>query len=176
MIIIFAGWLDIFPTSGLISYETRQTYADAPWWRMYLTKDFLMHYSLPFITIVPRYIFFPSLVMRTSVIEVMNEGFNYYHRITGNPKLKRYMGVAKHASLPVITLYPVSMTRAIGGLVIVEIVFNWPGIGYTLVQAVFSRAFPVLMFIFFSIGLFIIIASFIVDILYGVIDPRVSLE
>lgn len=176
MIIIFAGWLNIFPTSGMISYETRQIYADAPWWRIYLTKDFLMHYSLPFITIVLRYIFFPSLVMRTSVIEVMNEGFNYYHRITGIPKLKRYMGVAKHASLPVITLYPVSMTRAIGGLVLVEIVFNWPGIGYRLVQSVFGRDFPVLMFIFFLIGLFIIIANFIVDILYGVIDPRVSLE
>jgi peptide/nickel transport system permease protein len=176
MVVVFAGWLDLFPTSGLLGYETRNMYVDAAWWRVYFTRDFLWHYALPFGTIVLRYLFFPSLVMRTSVIEVRNEGFNYYHRITGIPKLKRYRQMAKHASLPVITLYPISMVQAIGGLVLVEIVFNWPGIGFALVQAVFARDFPVLMFVFFVIGVFIIVANFVVDILYSVIDPRVSVE
>jgi peptide/nickel transport system permease protein len=80
----------------------------------------------------------------------------------------------KHASLPLITLYPVSMTRAIGGLVLIEIVFNWPGIGFTLVQAVLSRDFPVVQFVFFLVAAFVIVANFGVDIIYGIIDPRVS--
>jgi peptide/nickel transport system permease protein len=83
--------------------------------------------------------------------------------------------MTRHSSLPVITLYPISMTRAIGGLILVEMVFNWPGVGYTLVRAVFGRDFPVLMFIFILIGTFVVFANFLVDIIYGIIDPRVQL-
>jgi peptide/nickel transport system permease protein len=67
------------------------------------------------------------------------------------------------------------MTRAIGGLVLIETVFNWPGIGYTLVQAVVFRDVPVVQFVFFLVATFVILANFGVDVLYGVIDPRVSL-
>lgn len=174
MVLIFGTWLGWFPTSGFVSSETRQLYADAAWWRLYATSDFAHHYVLPFVTIVLRYLYLPSLIMRTSVVEVQGQGFDYFQRISGLPVSERLKTTAKHASLPVITLYPVSMTRAIGGLVLIEIVFNWPGIGFALVQAVLGRDYPVVMFVFFLIALFIIIANFLVDIVYGIIDPRVS--
>lgn len=176
LVIIFAGWLGWFPTSGLVSVETRRLYSDAPWWRIFFTTDFLWHYSLPFLAVVLRYLYLPSMIMRTSVVETMGQNFHFYQRVTGLPKSMQLRKTAKHASLPVITLFPVSMTRAIGGLVLIEIVFNWPGIGFQLVEAVLSRDYPVLMFVFFLIAVFIILANFVVDILYGVIDPRVSLE
>lgn len=174
LIIIFASVLGWFPTSGLVESGTRRAFADAAWWRIYLTKDFALHYILPFTAVILRYLYLPSLIMRTSVIEVLGQGFHYYQRVTGLPRLKRLRNTAKHASLPVITLYPVSMTRAIGGLVLIEIVFNWPGVGFQLVEAVLGRDYPVLMFVFFLIAVFIIFANYFVDVLYGIIDPRVS--
>jgi peptide/nickel transport system permease protein len=112
--------------------------------------------------------------MRTSVVEVLGQGFMYYHRVTGMPKIERLKMLARHSSLPVITLYPISMTRAIGGLVLVESVFNWPGVGFLLVQAVSARDYPVLMFVFMLVGIFIVLANYLVDIVYGIIDPRVQ--
>jgi peptide/nickel transport system permease protein len=114
--------------------------------------------------------------MRTNVVEVMGQGFTYYQKVVGLPKTKRLLNIAKHSSLPVITLYPVSMTRAIGGLVLIELVFNWPGVGFLLIQAVEQRDVPVLMFIFVLVATFIVVANFLVDIIYGIIDPRVRIS
>ncbi|MCW8173560.1 ABC transporter permease subunit [Natrialba swarupiae] len=90
----------------------------------------------------------PSLIMRTSVVEVLGQDFIFYKRVTGLPKSARLKSIAKHSSLPVITLYPISMARAIGGLVLIETVFNWPGMGYALVQAVLARDFATVQFVF----------------------------
>jgi peptide/nickel transport system permease protein len=135
-----------------------------------------MHAALPFTAIVLRYLYLPSLITRTSVVEVSDQAFHFYHRITGKPRLTRMKHLAKHASLPVITIFPISMARAIGGLVLIEIVFNWNGMGFLLVQSVFGRDYPVIQFVFFLIAAFVIISNFLVDIAYGIVDPRVSVE
>jgi len=176
LIVIFASGLGWFPTGGIFAPETRRLFQDAAWYRPYLTTDFLHHAVLPFVAVTFRYLFLPSLIMRTSVFEVKDQGFTFYNRITGLPLLKRFRHIAKHASLPVITLYPVSMTRAIGGLVLIEIVFNWPGIGQALVNGIQARDYPVVQFVFFLIAAFIIISNYLVDIIYGIIDPRISVE
>jgi peptide/nickel transport system permease protein len=172
LIIIFAGVFGLFPTSGMFSYGLQAQFAT--WWGPYLTVDFLSHYVLPFAAVMMRYAYLPVLIMRTSVVEVKGQDFFFYNKMTGLPGAKRLRHLLKHSSLPLITLYPVSMTRAIGGLVLVETVFNWPGIGYTLVQAVLSRDFPVVQFVFFLVAAWVIIANFAVDLFYGIIDPRVS--
>jgi len=172
-IIVFAQWFDLFPTGGIIDVTLLRSLEGEPWWRMYLTKSFALHYILPFSVIVLRYIYNPTLIMRTSVVEVLGQGFAYFQRVTGLPKIRRMKHIAKHASLPVITLYPVSMTRAIGGLVLLETVFNWPGIGYTLVEAVLVRDLPVVQFVFFLVAAFVVLGNYVVDIVYGYIDPRI---
>lgn len=174
LIVVFAGWLDWFPTSGMMSATAIEI--DARWYEPYLSKTFIHHYFLPFMTIALNAVYLPTLVMRTNVIETLGQDFIHYHRLTGRPKFDIYGSIAKHSILPVITLYPVSMTRAIGGLVLVEIVFNWPGVGFALVEAVLSRDFPVIQFAFFLVAFFVIIGNFLVDIVYGVIDPRISIE
>ena len=173
-ILIFASWLNLVPTSGMISSSVTLQYQDAAWWRPYLTTDFATHYILPFGVIVLRFLYTPTMVMRTSVVEVMGQDFVYYHKITGLPYAARLSHLAKHAVLPVITLYPVSMTRAISGLVLLEVVFNWPGIGFALVNAVLARDYPVVQFVFFMTAFFVIISNFVVDIVYGIIDPRIT--
>lgn len=176
LIIVFAGWFNFFPTSGMFGFQSIGQFADASWWRPYFTLDFAHHYFLPFTAVVFRYLFLPVLIMRTSVVEVLGQDFFFYHRMTGIPGRAQMRHLLKHASLPVITLYPVSMTRAIGGLVLIEIVFNWPGIGFALVQGVLSRDYPVVQFVFFLVAAFVIIANFAVDMIYGIIDPRVSVS
>jgi len=175
-IILFAGVLGWFPTFGMIDPQVYTQYQNEAWWRPYLTSSFFNHYILPFSVIVIRYANTPMLIMRTSVVETMGQEFTFYHRMSGLPKWNRLRHIGKHSILPVVTLYPVTMTRAIGGLVLVETVFNWPGIGYALVNAVLARDFPVVQFVFFLVAAFIIIANFGVDILYGVVDPRVTVE
>jgi peptide/nickel transport system permease protein len=174
LLITLASWLGIFPISGMVSPDTMSDASQ--WYDIYLTADFLWHYILPFGTIVLRYLFIPSLIMRTSVVETMGKDFSFYNRMTGMPKAERMANIAKHASLPVITVYPATMTRAIGGLVLVETVFNWPGIGYALVNSVLARDFPVVQFVFVVIAAFVIFANFAVDVLYARIDPRVAVD
>ena len=174
VILIFANYLGWLPTSGMVTASTYAQFGDAAWWRPYLTTDFLVHYILPFSVIAIRGLANPGMIMRTSVVEVKNQDFSYYHRVTGLPYSRRLRHIGKHAILPVVTLYPVSMVRAISGLVVLEVVFNWPGIGNLLVQSVFARDFPVIQFIFFLAAAFVVISNLFVDILYGVIDPRVS--
>jgi peptide/nickel transport system permease protein len=174
LVIIFAVFLNWFPTSGLISYGGAIT-VDEAWWKVYTTKDFAFHYALPFTAVFLRYLFGPTLVMRTSMVDVIDQDFMFYHRVTGLSNVSQYKHLLRHSMLPVITLYPVSMTRAIGGMVLVEKVFNWPGIGTALINAVLARDFPVIQFVFFLVAAFVIISNFAVDIIYGIIDPRISL-
>lgn len=170
LVIIFSLWLGWFPANGMLSTSTNPSV----WWHGYFTKDFAMHYILPFFAVMLRLTYLPMLIMRTNVVEVSNQSFIRYFRQVGLPKRDRLRKVIKHASLPVITLYPISMTRSLSGLVLIETVFNWPGIGYALVQAVLARDFPVIQFVFFLVAVFVVLANFGIDILYGIIDPRVS--
>lgn len=176
LVLIFGVWFDFLPTGGLVSTETRSALQNAPWWRTYLTTDFLLHYILPLSAIMLRVLLGPTLIMRTSTVEVMGQDFTYYQKVSGLPYLKRLRHLARHAILPLVTLYPISLVQAVSGLVLVEVVFNWPGIGWALIQAVGFRDFPVVQFIFFLVAAIVIVANFGIDILYGVIDPRVSVE
>ncbi|MFB6304725.1 MAG: ABC transporter permease [Haloferacaceae archaeon] len=173
LIVVFADWFNLFPTSGMLSATSP---SGGTWYAPYLTKDFAIHYVLPFTAVFLRYLFIPSLIMRTSVVEVMGQDHTEYHRLTGLPLVKRLRHVAKHASLPVITIYPVSLARALGGVVLIETVFNWPGIGFALVEAVLGRDYPVVQFVFFVVATFVILSNFVVDLVYGVIDPRIRIE
>jgi peptide/nickel transport system permease protein len=166
LIIIFAVGLGWFPTSGVGGMGIANP----------LHPAFAWHYVLPFTAVMMRYLWYPALVMRTSVVEVMGQPFIKYHRISGLPTRTVWKNIAKHASLPVITLYPISMIRALSGLVLIETVFNWPGLGFTLVEAVFQRDFPVLQFVFVILAVYIILANFLVDMVYAKIDPRVTVE
>jgi peptide/nickel transport system permease protein len=181
LIIIFSSVLGWFPTGGAISSETLRSLSqsvsgDVTPLDYYQTADFWWHYVLPFATIFIKYLYFPTLIMRTNVVEMSDQGFMFYHRLSGISPLSELRKLIKHSSLPVITLYPVSMTRAIGGMVLVEVVFNWPGIGSLLIDSVLARDFPVIQFIFFLVAVWVILGNFAVDIIYGVIDPRVRVE
>ncbi|GAB7011523.1 ABC transporter permease [Halorubrum trueperi] len=172
LLIIGAFWFGIFPTGGMSSVQN----SGLSTLEMVQTGDFWLHYALPFLTIVAKLVYLPSLIMRTSVVEISGQDFMTYHRLKGLPETRQLRHMLKHASLPVITLYPISMGRAIGGMVIVETVFNWPGVGFLLVESVFQRDLPVVQFVFFLVAVWVIVGNYLVDIVYSIIDPRVVVE
>jgi len=173
-IIVFSLWLGWFPVGGILSTENLKYLGEGSFLQVLVLPDFWWHYWLPFSTIVVRYLYLPTLIMRTSVVEVSGQDFIDYHRVTGIPSSLQLRHTMRHASLPVITLFPVSMTRAIGGMVLVEVVFNWPGIGNLLVQSVLARDFPVVQFVFFLSAVWVILGNYAIDVLYTIIDPRVT--
>jgi peptide/nickel transport system permease protein len=175
LIVVFASWLELFPTSGMVDPEVYLEYPDQEW-RIYFSGSFAHHYVLPFTAVVARYLNVPTLVMRTSVVETLREDFYQYLSISGVSNRKRNVQLARHSILQVLTLYPISMTRAIGGLVLIEMVFNWPGIGYALVNAIQVRDLPVVQFIFFLTATFIVVANFVIDIVYTLVDPRIDVN
>jgi peptide/nickel transport system permease protein len=89
------------------------------------------------------------------------------------------MLVAKHvvrnAAIPVVTQLGLQMRFVIGGSVVVESIFGWPGIGQLLAQAAYGRDYPVVIASTFCIALFIIVFNMLLDIAYSLIDPRVRL-
>ena len=174
LIALFSSTLGIFPTSGMLPATEMISIGDKPYWRRFLLPEFWQHYALPFTTVLLYFMQYPTLIMRNSVVEVSDQEYLHYHRLKGLPESKLLRKIIRHASLPVITLYPISLAASISGLVLIEVVFNWPGIGQLLVDSVLARDFPVIQFVFFVAAVWVIIGNFLVDLLYGVLDPRVS--
>ena len=174
LIAAFSETAGLFPTSGMLSPQTSIAIQDQPYWERFFHLEFWMHYVLPFATITLYFMQYPALIMRNSVVEVSGQEFLHYHRLKGLPRLALLRKLIRHASLPVITLYPISLATSISGLVLIEVVFNWPGIGRLLVDSVLARDFPVIQFVFLVAAVWVILGNFLVDLLYGVIDPRVS--
>lgn len=174
LLVVFSAWIGWFPSGGIASLGTRRE-ADH-FWQIYLTQDFLRHYALPFMTIVLKYLYLPTLIMRGSVVEVMGQEFMRYQEMVGIRNRNRLKHIMKHASLPVITIVPAVTATAIGGQVLVEIVFNWPGIGRLLFNAVLERDTPVIQFLFLIIAAWIILGNLVVDIAYTIVDPRITYD
>ena len=117
----------------------------------------------------------PLLLMRSTMIEVMHEEFVTMARMKG---LSEWRIVIHHAArnslLPVLTAFALAIGPNIGANVVVETVFSWPGLGRLLVQAVSTSDYPLAQGAFFLIALVVIVMNFVADLLYGLLDPRVS--
>ena len=173
LVFVFASTLGWFPSGSMVSIEVQSTVSG---WAIFTTKSFWYHYTLPFLTVVIKYMYYPAMVMRSSVVEVRNQEFASYQKLLGLGKWRRFRHVMKHASLPVITVLPSVTARAISGLVLIEIVFNWPGVGQLLFNSVIARDTPVIQFIFLLVAVWIVLGNFVVDIFYTLIDPRITIE
>jgi len=113
-------------------------------------------------------------VTRSAVLEVLSQPFVTVLRSKGiGESLVLAKHVFRNASIPVVTQLSLQMRFVIGGSVVVESVFGWPGVGQLLAQAAYGRDYPVVIAATFFIALFILAFSMILDVAYGLIDPRV---
>lgn len=137
----------------------------------------LSQFILPSISIS---VFTMAIVMRmvrATMLEVLGQDYVRTARAKG---VDRRTVVSKHALrnalIPVVTIVGFEIGVLIGGAAIIETIFGLPGIGYTLLQAIFGRDYPVIQAMTLLIAVTFIFANLLVDILYGILDPRITQE
>jgi peptide/nickel transport system permease protein len=135
----------------------------------------LDHYRLPFLSMVMVVIGSQSLGMREMSIYELNADYVKYSRLMGIKDSKIVFYVFRNAMLPQITGLALSLGTMIGGNLIVEIVFSYPGIGTTMFSAIRTQDYPLISGCTLLVTLTVLAANFFVDILCGIIDPRVKI-
>jgi peptide/nickel transport system permease protein len=114
-------------------------------------------------------------MVRTTMLEVLGQDYVRTARAKGVPRRKV---ISKHALrnalIPVVTIIGFEVGVLLGGAAIIEIIFGLPGVGNTLLQAVFNRDYPLIQAATMLIAVTFIMANLFVDVLYGVLDPRIS--
>jgi len=170
LILVFASTLRILPTAGMVDLRAGYT-------GFAKILDIAKHLILPglslSLTLIPYYF----RIARSSVIQVMNEDFITTLRATGTPErdiFNRY--VFRNAILPTVTVFGIQLAFLITGSSIVEIVFSWPGLGSFMMTAISRRDYPLLMGIYLVMSICVAVMMIVVDVLYSVLDPRISHE
>lgn len=136
--------------------------------------DVLNHLALPWLVLTVAYLGEYSLIMRNSLIDVMNDDFVMTARAKGvREKQVLWRHVVPNALLPTFTLVLLSLGFVFGGAITVEYVFSYPGLGLLTVQAIDSKDFPLLQGLFLLFSAAVIIANLVADIMYSYLDPRV---
>lgn len=136
---------------------------------------FYQHLFLPSLTLAVYLLGLPLLLMRSNMMDVMGEAFVDMARMRGLKEWRIMLKyAARNAALPVITAMAVGIGYSIGGNVVIETVFSWPGIGRLLVNAVSASDYPLAQGAFILIAAVMVIMNFIADILYSILDPRVT--
>lgn len=137
----------------------------------------IKHLVLPAVTLGFSMTAVYSRMLRASMLDILNQDFIKVARAKG---LKEKFIIGKHALknslIPMVTLFGMSLGHLLGGSVIVELIFSWPGVGKFVIEAIFNRDYPVIQgFVLFMAVIFVLI-NLLVDISYGIIDPRIPYE
>lgn len=171
LLAVFAFELRWLPSSGTASPGTiYQNELDK-----LTSQDFWEHMVLPTATLAFYLHGLPLLLMRSSMLEILDQDFITMGRLIGYSRWRLMIWhAARNALLPVLTALTLGIGYSIGGNVVVENVFGWPGIGRLLVRAVSASDYPVAQGAFFMIALLIVVLNFVADVLYGLLDPRVG--
>lgn len=137
--------------------------------------DFWRHMILPGATLAIYLQGLPLLLMRSNMLEVLDEDYVVMARMKGlSERRVMLMHAARNALLPIVTALTLGIGYAVGGNVVIETVFSWPGIGRMLVKAVQSHDYPLAQGAFLLIAAVIVVMNFITDVIYSMLDPRVT--
>ena len=134
----------------------------------------IVHYQLPFWSIVLIAIGGQAIGMRSMSIYELNADYVKYSRFMGIKDRKIIGYVFRNAMLPQITGLALSIGTMIGGALVAEIIFNYPGLGYTLLNSVMGQDYPLISASTLIITVMLLSANFLIEILYGIIDPRIK--
>jgi len=154
LMLIFSVWLGWLPLSG---------------------KDSWLHYILPAITLGTASVAIISRVMHASLIEVLNEDYVRTARAKGQREaLVIWRHAVRNALIPVVTVAGLQLGYLLGGAVVTETVFAWPGLGRLLVQSILARDFPVVQAAVLLLAVTFVAINLLTDLIYGLLDPRIS--
>ena len=170
LMVIFSINLDWFPATGMediIKFYTG-------WERL---LDIAHHLILPSITLSLFYLALYTRLMRASVLEQHGMDYVVTARAKGASENRiTFKHVLKNAILPVITMAGFQVGALLGGSVVVEAVFGWPGLGQLAFQTLFARDINLLLGIFFLSACLVVVVNLLVDLVYTFLDPRIELD
>jgi peptide/nickel transport system permease protein len=172
LLMVLSFRLDLFPTSGMLTpgISLGQGFA------IFFSWDFVHHLILPTITVAFYYLAMPMLIMRDSMLEVMGSDFIELAKAKGlPPHVVMIKHAARNALMAVVTVSSLMIGFAIGGQVIVEQVFSWPGMGQLMVEAASSRDYPVAQGTFLVVAAVVIFLNLVADLSYCYLDPRIKI-
>ncbi len=167
--ILLAVVLRVFPIGGAISITDVSPPYSLPW-----IQDVVYHALLPMITIVIATTPVYSIIMRNTLVDIVREDYMVAAEAKGLKKSTLYNTYGlRNGILPVVSLIAVHFGYVVGGALLVEIVFSYPGVGTLLFNAILSHDYPLIQGIFFILAITVIGANFIADVIYSYIDPRI---
>lgn len=168
MLVIFGVGLEWLPTSGGYGFDLIPNLSLPFIWSV------IVHYQLPFWSIVLIAIGGQAIGMRSMSIYELNADYVKYSRFLGIKDRKIVGYVFRNAMLPQITGLALSVGTMVGGALVAEIIFSYPGLGFTILTAVRGQDYPLISATTLIITLMVLSANFIIEILYGIIDPRIK--
>ena len=156
LMLVFSVWLNWLPLSG---------------------KDTWLHYILPAITLSTASIAVISRIMHASLIEVLGEDYVRTARAKGQREsLVIWRHAVRNALIPVVTVAGLQLGYLLGGAVVTETVFAWPGLGRLLVQSILARDFPVVQAAVLLLAITFVAINLVTDLIYGLLDPRIRVR
>lgn len=168
LLVIFGVNLKWFPTSGGYGFDLIPTLSWQFMWSV------IVHYQLPFWSIVLISIGGQAIGMRSMAIYELNADYVKYSRFLGIKDRKIVGYVFRNAMLPQVTGLALSIGTMVGGALVAEIIFSYPGLGTTLLNAVTGQDYPLISAVTLIITMMVLIANFAIEIIYGFIDPRIK--
>jgi len=181
LILVFAVKLNIFPPGGITNPSSLiPPFGTGPYWS-YLGQhpatavgDFLWHLVLPALTLAIIGIGADSRFMRGSMLDVINQDYVRTARAKGLAPVKVVLKhTMRNALLPIITNIGLFLPSLVGGAVITESIFGWPGMGQYFYSALGNHDNNALQTVLLFTALFTLIGNLLADIMYGVVDPRI---
>ncbi|OAN37700.1 ABC transporter permease [Mycolicibacterium iranicum] len=163
LIALFSTMLGWLPTSGY-----RPLFEDPAGW--------LRHIILPGVTIGIVAAAILTRYVRSAVLEVAASGYVRTARSKGlSPRVVTFRHTVRNALVPILTITGIQLATLLGGVIVVEVVFAWPGLGRLVFNAVAARDYPLIQGAVLLIAALFLLINLLVDVLYAVVDPRIRL-
>jgi peptide/nickel transport system permease protein len=166
MIIVFSVQLGWLPSSGMVTVGVA-----------FSLRDLVAHLVMPALVLATFPLAQLTRYVRSSMVDVLAQDYIRTARAKGLPEtalLARH--ALRNALIPMLTVLGVLTPRLLGGAVITETIFAWPGLGRLAVDAAITRDYPVIMTVTLLVSALVVVSNLITDLLYGIVDPRISLE
>jgi peptide/nickel transport system permease protein len=170
LLIVFGYQFELVPTFGMRSL----TASPDGIIETYLSLDFLQHYILPFTVAVLYYSGDFLLLARNGVVEQKGSAFLKLHKAKGLTESEQLLRAGRNSMLPILTYFALRLGMVFQGLILLEVVFAWPGIGRLLVVAIRQQDYPLIQAAVFIMALAVIVMNLLADSLYEYFDPTVS--
>ncbi|MDX9785270.1 MAG: ABC transporter permease [Desulfobacterales bacterium] len=170
LIIFVVKWFHV-PVIGMETFGM----ADAP--PLVMVMDRIWHLVIPSVLGATGGIAFLSRYVRSQMLEVQSQDYVRTARAKGLPaEMVYYKHALRNALLPFVTMFGLILPGLIGGSVIIESIFSWPGMGRMAYEAILARDYPVILTVNFVSAILVLMGTLLSDLLYTIVDPRIRLS